>query len=260
MEKAWLKQKYLVEKLSMKTIAELANCSSPTVMNYLKKFNIPSRTISEALKGRKLSAEHKIKVKQTLANNNKRRKQFGSTEKEKQQLRKARPNRAGAKHSPETKALMRQKALGRKNSPEAIKKMSETRTGNPLYSGVNHPLYGRSRDDIKGSKHPNWKGGISSIYKRYRRVTKYKEWRTKCYERDDYTCQICTARGVELNVDHIKPFALILKENNINTIEQLYACKELWALDNGRTLCISCHRQTETYGGGTKKLIKELRK
>ena len=27
-----------------------------------------------------------------------------------------------------------------------------------------------------------------------------------------------------------------------------------FAIDNGRTLCISCHRKTDTYGGRTKKL------
>lgn len=260
MEESWLRQKYLIEKLSLLSVARAANCTTYIVSNYLKKYGIPKRTISEALTGRTLSKEHKAKVIQNFVATRELQMLNGVSEKEKLRLASIKPDRTGVPHSAETKALMREKALGRKNSPEAIRKMSETRTGNPLYSGENHPLYGKSRDDMKGDKNPNWTGGLSSLHRGYRRVSRYKEWRTKCYERDDYTCQSCKAHNIELNVDHIKPFALIIKENNIQTIEQLYGCEELWSLDNGRTLCISCHRQTPTYGGNTRKLIKESRK
>ena len=257
MDKEWLEQKYIVEKLSLLTVSKLAKCTTYIISKHLKQYGIPQRTISEALTGRKLSEEHKNKVIQNFTATREHQMLYGVSNEEKQRLADIKPDRTGIKHSQRTKDLMRAKALGRKNSPEAIRKMSKTRKDNPLYSGENHPLYGKTRNDMLGEKNPNWTGGGSKLRRGYRRVAKYLEWRTDCYERDDYTCQFCKARGGKLNVDHVKPFALIIKENNIKTIEQLYACEELWALDNGRTLCISCHRQTPTYGGGTKKLIKD---
>ena len=41
--------------------------------------------------------------------------------------------------------------------------------------------------------------------------------------------------------------ALIIRENNINTAEGALACKELWDINNGITLCLECHKQTDTY-------------
>jgi 5-methylcytosine-specific restriction endonuclease McrA len=61
-----------------------------------------------------------------------------------------------------------------------------------------------------------------------------RDWRKAVFERDDYTCQLCFVRGGKLQADHIKPFK---------------AFPELrLVLENGRTLCVGCHRKTETYG------------
>jgi 5-methylcytosine-specific restriction endonuclease McrA len=76
--------------------------------------------------------------------------------------------------------------------------------------------------------------GKTSLYEKVRKSFDYKEWRKKVFERDSYTCQICGEIGGYLNADHIKPFA-IYPELRIN-------------IDNGRTLCENCHRQTETWG------------
>jgi len=61
-----------------------------------------------------------------------------------------------------------------------------------------------------------------------------REWRTKVFRRDGWTCQDCGARGVRLQADHIKPWS---------THPDLRL-----DLDNGRTLCEPCHRATSTYG------------
>lgn len=58
--KKFLKQKYWIEELSMPKIAKLAGCCLATVYYYLKKYNIPIRTHSEASKI--LSEETKSKM------------------------------------------------------------------------------------------------------------------------------------------------------------------------------------------------------
>jgi len=62
-----------------------------------------------------------------------------------------------------------------------------------------------------------------------------KEWRKQVYQRDNYTCQICGDRQyrghkVELNSHHIERFS----DNEALRV----------SVDNGITLCISCHKLT----------------
>lgn len=100
--------------------------------------------------------------------------------------------------------------VGRKLSEETRKKMSEARMGD---------------------KHWNWRGGITPINLRIRSSRKYIEWRDSVYRRDNYTCLWCRKRGVELNADHIKPFAFFPELR--------------FELSNGRTLCAVCHNTTK---------------
>ena len=72
----------------------------------------------------------------------------------------------------------------------------------------------------------------------------YNLWRVSVFMRDNYVCQNCKKRGSEtLHADHIKLFSSIMKENSIFSYEDAVNCKELWDLDNGRTLCFPCHRE-----------------
>lgn len=67
-----------------------------------------------------------------------------------------------------------------------------------------------------------------------RRSVEYRMWRESVYRRDNYTCQHCGQRGGRLNADHVKPFAVF---------------KDLrYDINNGRTLCIDCHKKTPTWG------------
>jgi len=72
---------------------------------------------------------------------------------------------------------------------------------------------------------------------------KYNNWRIQIFIRDEYTCQKCGDLGGKLQAHHIKPFATILKENKIITLDSAIQCAELWNLDNGITLCKKCHKQ-----------------
>lgn len=80
----------------------------------------------------------------------------------------------------------------------------------------------------------NWKGGITPANLLLRTTQQYKDWRTAVFVRDNFTCQECGVRGGDLQADHIKPFS---------TYPDLR-----FSLENGRTLCVDCHRQTPTYG------------
>lgn len=93
-------------------------------------------------------------------------------------------------------------------------------------------------DAMRGEKHPNWKGGKPKSknghmlsYEDYR---KYKDWQKAVFRRDKWDCQFCGKHGGELHADHIKPWAIYHELR--------------FDVDNGRTLCPSCHRKTETYG------------
>jgi 5-methylcytosine-specific restriction endonuclease McrA len=90
----------------------------------------------------------------------------------------------------------------------------------------------------KGEKSNLWKGGLSTKNQLIRQSTEYKLWRTSVFERDNYTCIWCGIVGGKLNADHIKPFALYPELR--------------FAIDNGRTLCVPCHRTTDTYGLKTR--------
>ena len=95
-------------------------------------------------------------------------------------------------------------------------------------------------------KNPAWKGGITPMNKIIRKSREYKLWRQAVFERDDYTCIWCGKKFIKgvtgrvmIHADHIKPFALFPELR--------------FAIDNGRTLCIDCHRKTDTYGGRNHK-------
>lgn len=80
----------------------------------------------------------------------------------------------------------------------------------------------------RGSKHYNWNPNYTEEdrikNKNLRGRMKYLS--KKCFERDNYTCQICNKRGT-LNAHHLNSF---IKYEN-----------ERFNLDNLITLCIDCH-------------------
>lgn len=111
------------------------------------------------------------------------------------------------------------------------------------FNGEKNPFYGKSHNLEMRKKLSAIKQGVDlSRWNEFKgterhramRTRDYILWRTAVFMRDDYTCQSCEKRGVELQADHIKPWALFPELR--------------YAIDNGRTLCVPCHRQTETWG------------
>lgn len=86
---------------------------------------------------------------------------------------------------------------------------------------------------IRGKNSPHWKGGITPTNVLLRHSQEYRLWRKAVFERDDHTCIWCGLKGVELNADHIKSWALFPELR--------------FAIDNGRTLCVPCHETTDSY-------------
>jgi len=107
---------------------------------------------------------------------------------------------------------------------------------------------GKKRPELSGSKNPLWRGGVTKIQDTVRTCLEMSQWRKKIFVRDNYTCRLCGQWGGKLCVDHYPiQFAQVLKDNNITTLDQALQCPQLWDTNNGRTLCVPCHKKTETY-------------
>ena len=109
------------------------------------------------------------------------------------------------------------------------------------------------RPNNLGEKNHFWKGGKTKLSQQIRNSAEYSFWRKQIFERDNYTCQQCgrrTKKGdkVIIEADHIYPFSKILDDYDITSIEEAISCEKLWDIENGRTLCRDCHKNTETWG------------
>jgi len=101
---------------------------------------------------------------------------------------------------------------------------------------------GKHQPKISGKNHWNWQGGITGEGVKIRVSLEYKIWRRNVFKRDDYTCQICGKKGGELHADHIKSFALYPELR--------------FDINNGRTLCVKCHKKTDSYMNNKLRKIK----
>jgi hypothetical protein len=108
-------------------------------------------------------------------------------------------------------------SLGCKRSLEFRKHLSEYWKDNPNH---NHWV------DGNGEKRCGERNKIMSRLE-------YRLWRTSVFERDNYTCQLCGEVGGQLHADHIKPYCI--------------SPELVFDINNGRTLCVKCHKSTDTY-------------
>jgi len=124
--------------------------------------------------------------------------------------------------------------MAKRKSQEWRDKISASKKGKIPYIATERTR-ALFREAKMGDKNPNWRGGITSEDKRIRESAEYRQWRKTVFERDNYTCVNCGDNtGGNLEADHIKP-------------RKLYP-DLVFDVDNGRTLCYECHRNTPTWG------------
>lgn len=154
--------------------------------------------------------------------------------------------------APETKLKISLAKIGKKASEETREILRKSHLGikMPPFSAEHRRNIGKVR---KGEKCHFWRGGIFGANAIARRSIEYKLWRESVFARDNYTCVWCNLKGgwnrnlkkrVMLNADHIKPFCD-------------YPELRL-SIDNGRTLCLPCHRKTDTWGKNSAKDHSDL--
>lgn len=116
--------------------------------------------------------------------------------------------------------------IGREDEASIRKKISKSKTGKVVQK-------------LRGKNHWNWQGGKESNWG----TPEYKAWRKAVMSRDNFTCQHCgDNRGGNLEADHTKPRCLFPELT--------------FDIDNGRTLCQDCHKQTRTWGYKVKSLTR----
>lgn len=267
--KEWLYQKYIVEDLSQRKISSLIGCGGTLIHNRLKKHGISKDTNKWCLKPKNISKEvlinlytekslGSVRIARILncsshtvikylnlygmiskENSSKYNKELDVTKNwlEDQYLNKKLSSikiaeSLGVEKHTILRYLKKYNIKRRTISESATLRMSDP----------------KEREKISGENHYNWQNGKTELSFAIRNSYEYKQWRLKVYKRDNWTCQFCEQYGGKMAVDHIKPFASILKEHNVSNIEESKSCKELWNTDNGRVLCYECHKGTDSYG------------
>lgn len=112
------------------------------------------------------------------------------------------------------------------------------------------PFYVQLIPSQIGELSPRWKGGVA--HHRIERATfEYNNWRKSVFNRDMYTCQCCrdkSSKGhsVKLCAHHIKNWKDYPNER--------------YNIDNGITLCESCHLTFHSEYGKNKNTLEQLNK
>jgi hypothetical protein len=215
-DEAWLRKKYLQERLTLKEIADLSGVTRRAVLNWMVRFGIPRRTTAETLTGKYVGEKAFF---------------------------------WGRKHSLATRARIssghadvrgaNNPMFGRSgpSSPRFQRGASmETR------AKLSKAIRGKRRPDMLGEGNPVWKGGRTSLAAKIRTSVMGVEWRDAVFNRDRYTCQDCGDRkGGNLNAHHLKELSLLLDLYKVTTLHEAFACPAIWDVQNGVTLCEDCH-------------------
>lgn len=222
------------------------------------------RNISAALKGREFSYLHRKRIGAALMGqvfSESRRKAISERQKGRRSPMK------GRKFSPEQVEKSRRAHIGFRHSDESKEKIKQANVRTQAYRRLLGHTWNKGKKGLYcpstetrlkisralklrgwipnrpcGDKHYHWKGGITKKNLAIRASFEMRQWRRAVFERDDFTYVMCGKRGVTIHADHIKPFAFFPDLR--------------FDITNGRTLCVPCHRATDTYAGRGPRLNK----
>lgn len=154
-------------------------------------------------------------------------------------------DKVGKKHSYEHCEKIRMAGLGRKHTQASKLKMSGQNShkwkggkprcidcGNELKNIKARRCYPCWVKQATGKNASHWMGGKTPENLKIRNSTLALEWRKSIFERDGFTCQSCGQIGGDLQAHHLIPFA-VDKDRRFD-------------LNNGQTLCKTCHRKVHT--------------
>lgn len=120
--------------------------------------------------------------------------------------------------------------VGMRHTETSKKKMSESRSGKTT-----------------GENNPSWKGGVTKLGIKIKRLPEYKEWQKYVLFRDNFTCRSCGKRGGLLTPHHLISFSWLVVNRGVINIKEAKCSMDLWDIDNGVTLCKACHENTVNY-------------
>ena len=95
-----------------------------------------------------------------------------------------------------------------------------------------------ARNVKSGVEHWNWKGGITPLTQRTRTSEESNAWKLAVLHRDGYSCRLCESKE-SLCAHHINSWAEFPEDRHI--------------LENGLTLCKSCHSVYHNYEREVRK-------
>lgn len=99
-----------------------------------------------------------------------------------------------------------------------------------------------------GIDNPSWKGGITPFIQKVKRLPEYTTWFRSILTRDRFICRKCkNYKSPGITAHHLKSFAYLIRILQDKTLTGAKQFKELWDLNNGVTLCKSCHQSTPNY-------------
>jgi hypothetical protein len=238
LDPASVQHAYTVEGLTQRKIALRYGVSASQVVRFMRKHGLRTRTVSERVVGDRnpmFGKRHTSEARDRISQKHLKRLEDPAklgqvllalshtrTPETRKQISDAAKKRVGAlnhffgkEHTAETKAAISKANMGR----------------------------------LRGANGSNWQGGKTKFGVLLRTCELYVAWRIQIFERDKYTCVNCGCVGGALNADHIVPLSRILTINSVDTLSKAYVCADLWELSNGRTLCVPCHRDTDTFAG-----------
>lgn len=147
----------------------------------------------------------------------------------------------GRSHTQESKEKIRVAHIGKKHTIETIEKFKKRIPWNkgkelPAHSIETRKKMSNSHKSLVAlGLHPSYRGGLTETNQKIRTSIEYRLWRENVFKRDGFKCLECgDDRGGNLEAHHMKPFSIFPELR--------------FEVSNGKTLCKSCHRKTDTWG------------